>query len=57
MGKRHTVPKTSTESYLNLHVVPPGYQPKGGDDCRYLAHYDEAYSGFVELIGLARLST
>ena len=60
MGELHTGPRhlqsgTDHESYLDLHVVPPEYQPKGEGDCGYLAQYNRVYSGWVGLIGLGRL--
>ena len=62
MGELHTGPKhplsgADPESYFNLHVVPPGYQPKGEGDCEYLAQYDHTYSGQVGLGSLGRLPT
>ena len=62
MGELHTGPShplsgTDPESYFDLHVVPPGYQPKGEDDCRYLAQYNQPYSWRVGLFSLGRLPT
>ena len=60
MSEHHTEPKhplsgADPESYFDLQVVPPGYQPKGEGDCRYLVQYDQPYSWWVGLIGLSRL--
>ena len=55
MGELHTGPKhplsgADPESYFDLHMIPPGYQPKGEGDCGYLAQYNQAYSGQVGLV-------
>ena len=57
MGRLHTEPKhplsdADPESYFDLHMVPPGYQPKEEGDCGYLA-----YSRRVGLVSLSRLPT
>ena len=44
-GSKHPLSGADTESYYDLHVVPPGYQPKGKGDCGYLTQYDQANSG------------
>ena len=54
-GPRHPLGCTDPESYFDLHVVPPGYQPTGEDDCGCLAQYTQAYSRQAELIGLVRV--
>ena len=56
-GQRHPLSGADPESYFDLLLVPPGYQPKGEGDCGYLAKYNQAYSGQVGLIGLGRLPT
>ena len=60
MGELHTVPiqppsGTDPESYIDLHILPPGYQPKGESDCGYLAQCNQAYSGRVGLVSFGRL--
>ena len=62
MGELHTGPKhplsgANHESYLNLHMLLPGYQPIGESDCGYLAQYIQAYSEQMVLIILGRLPT
>ena len=62
VGELHTGPKhplsgADHESYFNLHMVPPGYQPKEDGDCEYLAQHNQAYSGQVGLASLGRLPT
>ena len=57
MGELHTGQKqplsgADPEFYFVLHMVPPGYQPKGKGDCGYLAQYSQAYSRWVGLISL-----
>ena len=49
---KHPLSGIDTESYSYLHVVPPGCQPKGKDDCRYLTQRNHAYSGWVRLFSL-----
>ena len=56
-GPKHSQSSTDPESYLDLHVAHPGYQPKGECDCRYLAQNNQAYSGRVGLVSLGRLPT
>ena len=56
-GPRHPLSGADPESYFDLHMVPPGYQPKGDGDCGCLAQYDQAYSGRVGLVCLGRLPT
>ena len=43
-GQKHPINDTDPESYLDLHMVPIGYQPEGEGDGRYLAQYNQAYS-------------
>ena len=62
MGEHHTGPKyppsgTDPESYFDLHVVLPGYQPKGDVECGYLAQHNQAYYWQVGLVSLGRLPT
>ena len=62
MGELHTGPKhpwsgADPESYSDLHVVPPGYQPKGEGDCGYLTQYNQTYPGQVVLASLGQLPT
>ena len=62
MGQLHTGPKhplsgTDPESYFNLHIVPPGYQPKREGDYEYQALYNQAYSRWVGLVSISRLPT
>ena len=62
MGELHTEPihplgGADHESYFDLHVAPPGYQPKGEGDSGYLAQYGMAYSGRMGLIRLGQLPT
>ena len=54
-GPRHPLSDADPEFYFELHVVPHGCQPKGEDNCGYLAQYDQAYSGRVEVVCLCRL--
>ena len=56
-GPKHPLSGADPESYVDLHVVPTGHQPKGEGDCGYLAQYNQAYSGRVGLISLGRLPT
>ena len=56
-GPRHPLSCSDIESYFDLHVVPPGYQPIGEVDCGYLAQYIQAYSRWVGLVSLGRLPT
>ena len=60
MGELNTVPKhplsgADPESYFDLQVVPPGCQPRGEGNCRYLAQCNPAYSGQVGLVSLGQL--
>ena len=54
---KHLLIGADPESYLDLHMVPSGYQPIGKGDCGYLAQYNQAYSWRVGLVSLDRLST
>ena len=54
-GPMHTLSDTDPESNVDLHAVPPGYQPKGEGDCGYMAQYNQDYSGLVGLVSLGRL--
>ena len=56
-GPRHSLSGTDPESYFDLHVVPPGYHPKGEGDCGYQVQYHQAYSGLVGLVSFGRLPT
>ena len=35
LDPKHLLSDADPESYFNLSVVPPGYQPKGEGDCRF----------------------
>ena len=53
-GLRYPLSGADPESYFDLHVVPPGYQPKGEGNCGYLAQYSLANSwrlGLLALVG------
>ena len=53
-GPRHVLSGTDPESYFHLHMVSPGYQPKGDGDLGCLAQYSHAYSwpvGSFALVG------
>ena len=57
MGELHAWPKdplscADPETCFDLHAVPPGYQPIGEGDYGYLAQYNQAYFGWVELVSL-----
>ena len=56
-GSKHPLSGAENVSYFDLHVVPPGYQPKGEGDSGYLAQNNQAYSGLVGLSSLGRLPT
>ena len=51
----HTLYGADSKSYFDIHVVPPGCQPKEEGDCWYLALYNQAYSRWVGLVRLGRL--
>ena len=54
---KHPLIGADPDSHTNLNVESAGYQPKGEDDCGYLAQYNQAYSRRVGLDSLGRLST
>ena len=49
VGPKHPLSGSDPESYLD--------QPKGEGDCRYLAQYNQAYSGQVGHASLGQLPT
>ena len=54
-GSKHPLSGADHESYFDLHMVLPGYQPRREGDCMYLAQYNQAYSWQVALVGLGWL--
>ena len=46
-GPKHPLCGADPETYFGLQMIPPGCQPKGEGNCRYLAQYYQAYSGRV----------
>ena len=56
-GSKHPLSGAEPESYFDLYVVPPGYQPHGEGNYRYLAQYNQAYSGRVGFNSLGRQPT
>ena len=57
LDEEHPLSGADPESYFSLHVVAPGYKPKGEGDCGYLAQHNQAYSERVGLANLGRLRT
>ena len=51
-GPNHPLSSADPESYFDLHVIAPGYQPEGKGDCGCLV-----YSRQVEFVSLGRMST
>ena len=39
-GPKHPLSDADTESYFDLHVIPPGYKPKGDGNLGYLAQHN-----------------
>ena len=56
-GPKHPLSGVDTESYFDLHVVPPESKPKGEGDCGYLVRYSLVYAGRVGLVSLGQLPT
>ena len=54
-GTKHPLNVAEPESDFDLHVVPPGYLPRGDVECGYVAQYDHIYSGRVGLISVSQL--
>ena len=56
-GQKHTSSGTDPKSYFDLHIIPPGYQPKGEGECGYMAQYNQADSERVGHVSLSQLPT
>ena len=54
-GQKHLLSGADLETYIDIHVVPHGYQPIGEDNSGYLAQHSQAYSRRVGLDGLGQL--